>query len=374
MRKFLRAGFALALALALAPAACKDSPAPVDFTDPTAITANLDAVDSAFDSEVYRSFTTASQGLAPAASAVLQPAAALLGGTLPLLDRQAASPYLLTARRGQELQALAPQLSVAATAGRIIPDSVSGRVFQWDTTLNVYRWQDSVVLGLNGVRFILYQVDDLGNVVEPLVEVGRLDLIDQSTLSTLQLHILVQGVGGTPTYVDYTASVTASATSVRAVAEGFISNGLTAGANKTLTFDETFNVSQTGVSVSATFSLNNPALTFTLNESITFSGDALVLSATFRIVQPGETISFSRRVTLDLNTNSATVHAAVWVNGHPVATIDGDANTAQWVDAGGEPLTADDLAALERLDQAAQEFLDVVASMFAPIGIFFGAA
>jgi hypothetical protein len=367
MRSLLRAG----LALGLVAAACKDSVAPADFTDPAAITANLGAVDSAFDSAVYRSFTVATQGLDPAASAAPQAAAALLGGTLPLLNRQAASPYLLSARRAQQLRALGPQMSLAAAQGRIIPDSVYGRVFQWDTTFNTYTWQDSVVTGLNGVRFILYQVDDFGSVVEPVVEVGTLDLIDESTLSTLQLHILVKGTGGTPTYVDYTASVTATATTVQAVAEGSLSNGLAAGANKTLTFDETFNVTQTGASVSATFTLNNPALTFTLSESVTFDSETIVIAATFRVVQPGETISFSARITL-YGLDSATVHATVSANGHPVASIDGNADTAQWVDAGGEPLTADDLAALEGLDDAAARFQEAVNSLFLPIGTFFG--
>jgi hypothetical protein len=370
MRLFLRAGFAVALLAA----ACKDSPGPIDFTDPAAITANLGALDSAFDSDVYRSFSVAAGALDPAApSAALQPAARLFGGTLPGLNRQSKSPYVMTLGRTQQLQDLAPQMSVAATAGRIIPDSMYGRVFQWDAALDVYTWQDSVIPGLTGVRFLLYQVVD-GVVTEPVVEVGTLDLIDASTPSTLRLHVLVKGVGGNPVYVDYTTTVTATSTSVRATANGFLSNGLTAAANKTLDFDETFYVTQTGASVDASFTLNNPPVTFTLHESVTFGTESLVVSVTFRIVQPGETVSFSGRVAINYETNSVTVHAAVRLNGRTVATFDGDPDTAQWVDAGGEPLTADDLTALEGLNAAAAQFVLVVTELFSPIGIFFAAA
>ena len=233
MRSLLRAGLLLGFFVT----ACKDAQAPGDFSDPVAVSTDMQSVDSAFDSDVYRSFGAASVNLGPAATGVapLQPAATLLGGTLPKLDRSTGRPLLIGAIGAQRLQQLRPAMSVAAAQGRIIPDSVYGRVFQWDTASDSYTWQDSTVAGLTGVRFILYQVDEFGLVVEPTVEVGTLDLIDESTLSTLQLHILVKGLGGTTTYLDYTATISATASSVSANATGFLSNGLSVG-NKTLTF------------------------------------------------------------------------------------------------------------------------------------------
>jgi len=61
----------------------------------------MQAVDSAFDSDVYRSFSVASLELGPAATGVapLQPAATLLGGTLPKLDRSAAGRAVLIGAR-----------------------------------------------------------------------------------------------------------------------------------------------------------------------------------------------------------------------------------------------------------------------------------
>jgi hypothetical protein len=362
MRLLLRAG----LALGLVTAACKDSVAPGDFTDPVAVTADLGAVDSAFDNDAYRSFTATSSQLTPAATAAMRPAASLLDGTRPSLQR---TPYTASALRMQQLQRLVPEMSVAAAQGRLIPDSLYGRVYQWDAALDQYTWQGSTVSGLTGVRFILYRVDVDGFVIEPVVEVGYVDLIDQSTPSVLQLNVLVKGVGGTPTYVDYTATVQATATSVTANVTGSITNGLGGGANKTLTFDETFGAnSDTGrVTVNASFALNNPAITLTLNESATVSGSTLVVTFDFRVIRPGETVRLSGRITINFNDNSVTVTASVQANGRTVATITGDSATAQWVDAGGEPLTADDLEALDGVQNAFLAFQAALESLFSPV-------
>src|SRR5262249_31259090 len=236
MRLLLRAGVVIGLA---ALAACgKDAPTPIDFTDPAAVSANLSAVDSAFDSDVFRGFGIATANLTVASSPALRPTAALLQTTRPELKRSGAQIFMPNLLQAQRLQAALPNLSVAAAQGRIIPDSMYGRVFQWDTTLHQYTWQDSVVSGLNGVRFILYAVGLDGAVVEPVSAIGTLDIIDESTPTQLKLHVLVKGPGGTTTYLDYLATVVSSPTSASATVTGFISNGLGGGANKTLSFDE----------------------------------------------------------------------------------------------------------------------------------------
>ena len=367
MRSFLRAGLLLGFVVA----ACKDAAAPGDFSDPVAVTGDMQSVDSAFDSDVYRSFGVATLDLGAAATGVapLKPAASMVGATFAKLQHSGGRASVLGAVEAQRLQQLRPAMNTAVAQGQIIPDSVYGRVFQWDATLDTYTWQDSVVPGLNGVRFILYQVDEFGLVVEPTVEVGTLDLIDESTLSTLQLHILVKGVGGTITYLDYTATITATLTTLNASATGSISNGLTVG-NKTLTFDESFVVTETRVTANATFTLNNPARTFTVNEVVTVSGQTLVITGDFRFIRPGETVQFYARITFD---STIVIDAAVRVNGRTVATLHAEgANPGVWVDAGGEPLTAEDVAALEALDESASGFQSAINSLFLPIETFFG--
>ncbi len=367
MRLLLRAG----LALGLAAAACKDSPGPADFTDPAAVTADLSEVESAFDTDVYRSFNAATFMLDAAAPSAMQPAAAVVAGARPSLQRSGGQVFLPGMLQGRRLQALMPDLSVAAAQGRIIPDSLYNRVFEWDATLDQYTWQGTTTTGLSGVRFVLYAVGLDGLVVEPVSAIGTLDIIDQSTLSSLQLQVLVRGPGGTPTYVDYTISLTVNGTtSATATASGSLSNGLTAAANKTLTFNETFTVTQTGIRANATFALNNPAITLTLNESLTFADPDIVINADFSIIQPGETIRTVGRITIDTFDNSVTVSVTVYVNGHPVASFNGDPSdpATVWVDAGGQPLTAADLVALDGLFDAFEAFQEAVAGLFAPIG------
>ena len=72
MRLFLRAGIVLGI---VATACGKDSPTPTDFNDPAAVSANLASVDSAFDSDVFRSFSNATFMLDAATAPAIRPAA-----------------------------------------------------------------------------------------------------------------------------------------------------------------------------------------------------------------------------------------------------------------------------------------------------------
>ncbi|MGH7530263.1 MAG: hypothetical protein ACREMN_07750 [Gemmatimonadales bacterium] len=373
MRFLLRAG--LALAVVVTTACGDDSPTPVDFEDPAAITADLDAVGGALDSDAFRSFAATSFMLEPAAPSALAPTAQLLAAVGPGLERVGGQALLPAVLRGRRLQAMVPALSVAEAQGRLIPDSLYGRVYEWDETTDQYSWQGATVSGLTGVQFVLYALGLDGQVVEPTVEIGTLTIEDQSTASVLQLHIQVDGPGGTPTYLDYTASFTTNgSTSANATVTGSISNGQAGDQNKTLTFDETFNVTATSVRANVTFTLNNPVVTVSLIETATFDDPNLVVTADFRITKPGETIRLVARIVMTDDSTSFVV--TVYANGGVVASVNGDPAdpSTEWVDAGGEPLTAQDLEALDRLFEAVGDFQEAMNSVFAPIDTFAAAA
>lgn len=372
MRLFFRAGIVALLTAGLA--ACnKDSAAPADFDDPAAVSSNLSSVDSTFDSEVFRSFTVTAFMLDVAASPAIRPAATLMQTLHPKLQRSGAQAFLPGLNQGQKLQMLMPQLSLSAAQGAIIPDSMYGRVFEWDTTgVGQYSWQDSTITGLNGVRFILYAVGPDGQVVEPVAPIGTLDIIDASTQNALQLHVLVRNNAGTTTYVDYTVELTGNSSVVQANAAGTIRNGLAAPDNKELSFDETLTVTASSIRVTATFALNNPATTLILNESLSFTQTQLIINTEFRLIQNTHTIRTVGRITIDSATQEVTVNVTVYFDGGPVASMTGDPNTAQWVDAGGEPLTDQDVAALDDLFAAVEHFDAAVSSLFSPIGTFAG--
>jgi len=374
MRLFFRAGIVALLTAGLA--ACnKDSASPVDFQDPAAVSSNLSSVDSSFDSDVFRAFTVTTFMLDAATSPAIRPAATLLQTLHPKLERTGAQAFLPGLAQGQKLQLLLPQLSLSAAQGAIIPDSMFGRVFEWDTTgVGQYSWQDSTISGLNGVRFILYAVGLDGQIFEPVTPIGTLDIIDASTQNALQLHVLVRNNAGTTTYVDYTVELTGNSSTVQANAVGSIRNGLTAPNNKELLFDETLTVTANSIRVTATFALNNPATTLMLNESLSFSDPNLVINTDFKLIQNGHTIRTVGRITINNLTEALTVNITVYFDGGPVASISGDptAPGTEWVDAGGEPLTVEDLAALDNLFDALQQFDAAVSSLFSPIGTFAG--
>lgn len=374
MRLFFRAGIVALLTAGLA--ACnKDSAAPADFDDPAAVSTNLSSVDSTFDSEVFRSFTVTAFMLDVAAQPSIRPAATLLQTLHPKLERSGAHAFLPGLMQGQKLQMLMPQLSLSAAQGAVIPDSMYGRVFEWDTTgVGQYSWQDSTVSGLNGVRFILYAVGLDGQVLEPVTPIGTLDIIDASTQNALQLHILVRNNAGTTTYVDYTVELTGNSSTVQANASGSIRNGLAAPNNKELSFDETLTVTASSIRVTATFALNNPATTLILNESLGFTQSQLIINTEFRLIQNTHTIRTVGRITVDDTTQVVTVNVTVYFDGGPVASLSGDiaSPATQWVDAGGQPLTDQDLAALDDLFAATEHFDAAVSSLFSPIGTFAG--
>ena len=374
MRLFFRAGIVALLTAGLA--ACnKDSASPVDFDDPAAVSANLSSVDSTFSSDVFHSFTVTAFMLDVATSPAMRPAATLIETLHPKLQRSGAQAFLPGLNQGRKLQMLMPQLSLSAAQGAIIPDSMYGRVFEWDTTgAGQYSWQDSTVPNLNGVRFILYAVGLDGQVLEPVTPIGMLDIVDASTQNALQLHVLVRNTTGTTTYVDYTVELTGNSSTVQANASGSIRNGLAAPNNKELSFDEALTVTSTSIRVTATFALNNPATTLILNESLSFTESQLIINTEFRLIQNTHTIRTVGRVTIDNATQAVTVAVTVYYDGGPVASLTGDPTSpsTQWVDAGGQPLTDQDLAALDDLFSAVEQFDAAVSSLFSPIGTFAG--
>jgi hypothetical protein len=369
MRLTIRAGIVLGLAVA---AACgKDSPSPVDFNDPVAVSSRMSSVDSALNTAVFRSFSVATLNLDAATAPGMRPAATVLETLHPKLERTGGQIFLPGLLQARKLQAIMPNLSVSAAQGRIIPDSLYGRVFEWDEATNLYTYKGTTVANLNGVRFVLYALGLDGDIFEPVTAIGTLDIIDQSTPTLLQLHVVVKNTGGSTIYVDYTASLVSSQTSASATVAGFITNGLSGGSNKTLTFSETFSVNAGGVSVHATFELNNPAITLTLNESVRFNDPDIIIDSDFTI-ESTETIRVVGRVTINSVSGAISVSIGVFVDGHPVASINGDPTTpgTDWVDAGGEPLTVADRDALDDLFAGLESMHEAVAGLFAPAGTF----
>jgi hypothetical protein len=105
---------------------------------------------------------------------------------------------------------------------------------------------------------------------------------------------------------------------------------------------------------------------------VRFSDPNIIVDADFTI-ESTETIRVVGRVTVSTVSGEATVSIGVFVDGHPVASLNGnpdDIPAPEWVDAGGEPLTVADLDALDDLFDALENMHEAVTGLFAPIGFF----
>jgi hypothetical protein len=354
-------------ALLVLSAACEDQ-GPGSLSDPSAMSAELEAMDSAFSAAAVQSYGEVAALIAPTAGGALSRAAVVVEGSTPTLRYEPV--YLRGTKRADAWRQLVPQVAALST-GPIIPDPILGSTFEWDVDADQYVVTARTGAPANGVRFILYGVNPITETpIEPLVEVGLVDLMDESTTGNLRLHIRVQGLGGTPTYLDYTAGIIATSTSFTATVNGSLSNGLAAAALKTLTFNMSFQVSQNVVTESASYDLNNPSVSVDVFQRLTASQAGITVSVDFRFARPGELVRLLATMTL------AAVGDELVVSGTVVVTVNSGifarATAAPgqepvWVRHDGTPLNADELGALQRLFNAVARFFDFTTDLLDPM-------
>src|SRR5690606_23880081 len=104
-----------------------------------------------------------------------------------------------------------------------IPAGALGKTFTYDPESQQYTPSAITGAPANGVRFQLYAVDPTdGMPVEPLVEVGHVDLTRSANANEANARVEVFQGTSTPTKVlDYSATVGGSATAPRITLEGF---------------------------------------------------------------------------------------------------------------------------------------------------------
>ena len=365
---FHRIHAAAFMALAMFATACDDQE-PGSLSDPAAVTAELQAVDSAFGSATFQSYSELSWLITPAAGGALRNAAVIVEGSTPALRNDPA--YVRGSKRAAAWSQLVPQMA-ELNSGPIIPDAVYGTTYEWDVNTDAYVATSRTGAPANGVRFILYAVSSITlTPVEPLVEVGLVDLMDESTLGSLRLHIRVQGVGGTPTYLDYTAVVVSNATSLTATVNGSLSNGLGGAALKTLTFNAAFQVNQSGViTLNGSYDLNNPSVSVDVYVRLTATQSGFTVSVDFRFARPGEVVRLTTAITVT-GLEEVTGTITVTVNDRIYARASGD--NPVWVRHDGSQLDAAELVALAGLFDAAARFFLFSTELFTPVEGLIGA-
>ncbi len=339
--------------------ACSEPSGPAKLMDPAATTAKLQAVSSVFAVPTIAAFTAVGDLMDP--STGLAPAGALLRATQPEAPRPLASSYAGSAQRYRAFTGL--NLSASNTLA-LIPNELKGKTFEWDVATHHYAITDRLGAPADGVRFILYAVNPITHrPAEPLVEVGYVDLHDLSVDNTRSLRIVVAGVDGTPVYVDYTVAGTVSPGQFVASANGFISNGESGDAAKTLTFDLSATLTEASFTFNASLSLDNPATTINETTTATKGLGTVTLTIDLTLVDPSQKVQLTGAATVadqeqpqdnasaghDDDDGVVTVDFEVRVNDQLFATIKGTAPDIKILGADGQPLSEDELHALREL-------------------------
>lgn len=376
-----RLWWGFAATVSLIAAACNSSTGPqAQLSNPQALSSDLQTVSSVFVSPTFQSFgavgtATGSPAAGPAA------AGALLGAAPIVAPRSVTQPYAGGPARLQALRRAASSLSSGISAS-VIPPAALGKTFMWDANTHQYVADPTATpaAAANGVRIILYQVDASGNVIEPPVAVGFVDLLDESSGNTNALHVILRG--GTPaspgtTYADYTVTGTVTgspATAFTATAAGYVSDG-----TRTLSFTATFSATNLttdnpDAQIDVTWALDNPVVLVDLHETLaTPDANHLTITIHFSVTRGAEMVSVDGTIAVVVSPQTVTANLAITVNGTPYAVITGTNAGIQVRHADGSDLSADERQALSDLFNLPDALEIAIESLFNPCQHLMGA-
>ena len=314
---------ALAAAALVSAAACSNSPSgPSTITDPAGTVRDLLAIDSAFNTAQFNALT-ALAGVFPAAAAVapLTPVVQAFRATLPPAPGRLMGQTLSRTLPRRDLGALA-QLAGPSQVP-VIPDTLLGVTFVWDSVSLKYVKSNLSGAPSNGVRFVLYDTTATG-VPDAKAPIGTLDIIDKAPATGAQLEFLVLGSTGAPTYLDYTLTLLAGANGYTVNAVGFVSNGLAGPLQRKFSFNAAITHTDVtnGVSESAdiSYSVNVPNISVTLHLADDSVNTTNILSADYRLKRGDENIRLQGADTTTSGVSNG--QFTVTVNSHLYATAE----------------------------------------------------
>jgi hypothetical protein len=340
-----------AAGLALALAGCKnDGAAPSEF-DPQGTAADVAAAQDAFASGPTASFAAVGSdiSLALGGSPLVASSAALaLSHPSKASERYARQiAALVTARGGAGIQA-----SVVA-----IPSEVAGKTFVWDESTDTYVVSDLSGAPSSGVRFLLYAVDPVTlRPVEPVVETGYVDVIDQSTSALANVRIKV--VEGDVTYLDYQVVASGTTSSAIVTLSGFAFNGTT---RANFTLKSTVSENNGGFVIVFDYSLDVPSRNLSVDWTATFGDISESLTLDLTVSGPNGDV----RLVGTSNGDAGTF--TVKVNGDTFATITVTTSSLVITGATGDPLTSDEEQAFAAVFDSFEGSLDAFSSLLMPV-------
>jgi hypothetical protein len=335
---------------------CGDSGPDVAF-NPTGTTEDLEAVNATFGSSTFASFST----FGPMFDAALG-GSSLISASAAAIDLRAKDGSGIRAAAARNAQRLAAALTSSGKIGlsasaASIPAELAGKTFVYSG--GSYAVSDRAGAPANGVRFILYAVDPATFApVEPLVETGYVELTDLSSGSSYAARVRVVSNG--ITYLNYTVTISSTSTGGRIVMLGFVTDGnhqANINLRATLTFD---------AGLTLTYSVGIPTRDFSINLTLTSSSDpeSANIGINLVVLGPNGWIQMSGEFTQTGGT------LTVSVSGRHFATITVSGSTPVITGADGQPLSEEDVAAMEGIFMITGEAFIGFDRLFIPVGAF----
>ena len=329
-----------------------DSTAPDAPFDPAGTSSDIDAIEASYESDAMYGF----QSALPAITTTLGQSAAAVA------LRAAPSKIMATGKSGaREYASTLARLYTVPTAGMrpvgsraaILEEHLGVTFVRHPETL-VYEASDRTGAPSNGVRFIVYTVNPIsGQPVAPLQEVGYADV--EVTQSTSSASIRIELVSGNVTYLDYTVGATVSQTAATINVLGFVSNG-----EDRVNFDLDIHVNSDNI-FTFDYALSVPTRgNFRMDFEESWTETTVTSSLELR--GPHGT------VTIEGSQTEAGGSYAVVVNGEAFATVTvPDVGEPVITGADGEPLTQEELNALQEIFVVFYGGFDFIEHLFDPL-------
>ncbi|MGH2652480.1 MAG: hypothetical protein ACRDHK_14855, partial [Actinomycetota bacterium] len=244
----------------------------------------------------------------------------------------------------------------------IIRSEVLGSTFVYDPATKQYVI-DPARTGApaNGVRFILYQLDEGTQAPKPEVEIGWVDLIDEKASSTSSLGLRLRVVSGGVTYLEYAFELSGQLVSPTLAVSGFMSDG-----TERLTFDLTVSGQAIGHGgdVRLDARLEMPSRGFKVTASVRGADGEGHVDLT---VQGGEDV-----INMKARVQENRLDATFTVNGRLLATATGDPEHPVIRGEGGRDLTREELAALAQIVGLTEGLFELFGELLEPVGALLG--
>lgn len=287
----------------------------------------------------------------------LESASYLFGGTTALMLE---NPVLMDVRgleTGRE------------PAADVIPPEYLGMTLEWDEGQMSYVVSDAAGAPADGVRVIYYAIDPMtGQPASPLNALGYVDLRDLSTAEADILGLTVVRTSGDEdvTLADYTMELsftwTQSSFDFDVASAGFLSNG-----TDQLNFDlsQSLSATETLVTIDQAYTLGLEGTDQAMSFTATVTADPSAQSEDPGTIEAVATITNGEQtVVMDVSYANNALDGTIAHNGVIVVLMGGDLDEPTFTDPEGNPLTQQQMEALQDLWDAIGDMFEFVEGMF----------